>query len=132
MQAAAAWLTVNAGQQQPPRRTLVYAPDAEVAERFDRLLWTHTATGFLPHCRIGSPLANETPILIATTLDTSPREESLLNLSNELPPSFSRYENLVEIISNEDSVRLPGRDRVKFYRDRGYDIRFHDLIKEPL
>ena len=135
LQAAAAWLAVNAAQTQQQKtleKTLVYAPQSELAERFDRLLWTHPATGFLPHCRVDSPLADETPILIATALDSSRQEECLLNLSNELPPGFSRFEQLVEIVSNDDEVRLPARERVKFYRDCGYDIRFQDLNKEPL
>jgi DNA polymerase-3 subunit chi len=70
-------------------------------------------------------------VLIATSLDVKPHEDNLLNLSNELPPGFSRFENLVEIISVDDAVRLPARDRVKFYRDRGYDLHFRDLNKEP-
>ena len=132
LQAAAAWLALLAAPGQSLQATLVYAPDREVADRIDRMLWTHPATGFLPHCRIDSPLAGETPVLIATSLDNTPQHQRLLNLSNELPPAFSRFENLVEIISVDDTVRLPARDRVKFYRDRGYDIQFRDLQKEPL
>lgn len=132
LQAAAAWLALNATATQSLQETLVYAPDKDLAERFDRLLWTHNATGFLPHCRSDSPLAAATPVVIASTLDAPPQHGRLLNLSDELPPGFSRFENLVEIISQDDAVRLPGRDRVKFYRDRGYDIRFRDLQKEPL
>ena len=120
------------GVHKPPAETLIYAPNAELAERFDRLLWTQPATGFLPHCRVDSPLAAQTPVLIAGKLDTLPQEERLLNLSDELPPGFSRFENLVEIISQDDAVRLPARERVKFYRDRGYAIEFRDLDKDPL
>ena len=132
LQAAAAWLALNFAPDQAAQETLVYAPDKEVAERIERLLWSHPATGFLPHCRADSPLAGETPILIAGSLDNPPHHRCLLNLSNDLPPGFSRFEDLVEIVSGEDAVRLPARDRVKHYRDRGYDIRFHDLGKEPL
>ena len=56
----------------------------------------------------------------------------LLNLSNDLPPGFSRFEDLVEVVSEDDAVRLPARERVKFYRDRGYEIQFRDLAKDPL
>lgn len=133
LRAAAAWLALHAAAPgQTLQATLVYAPDQEMAERFDRMLWTHPATGFLPHCRVDSPLAGETQVLIATSLDNTPQHQRLLNLSNELPPAFSRFENLVEIISVDDAVRLPARDRVKYYRDRGYDIQFRDLQKEPL
>lgn len=135
LHAAAAWLMQYATQKDSAataKATLVYAPDAEIAERFDRLLWTQTATGFLPHCRVDSPLAAETPVLIATSLDVIPQENNLLNLSNELPSGFSRFENLVEIVSEDDPVRLPARERAKFYRDRGYAVQFRDLAKEPL
>lgn len=135
LQAAAAWLMQCQREQTSAaaaRSTLVYAPDAGVAERFDRLLWTQSATGFLPHCQADSPLAAETPVLIAGNLEVPPHQQKLLNLSNELPPGFSRFEDLIEVISEEDAVRLPARERVMFYRDRGYDIQFRDLNKEPL
>ncbi|MBI3523309.1 MAG: DNA polymerase III subunit chi [Betaproteobacteria bacterium] len=131
LQAAAAWL-MQLSALNPPAAALVYASDAGVAERVDRLLWTQPATGFLAHCRADSPLAPQTPILIASRLDDLPQEKRLLNLSDELPPGFSRFENLVEIVSQDDAVRLPARERVKFYRDRGYDIEFRDLDKTPL
>jgi len=133
LQPAAAWLFKACGQKQP---VLVYAPDAALADQFDRMLWSQPAIGFLPHCRADSPLAAETPILIADKLETtdmpSSSDQRLLNLSNEVPPSFSRFEQLVEIVSSDDAVRLPARDRFKFYRDRGYEIQSHDLNKEPL
>ena len=135
LHAAAVWLIrydVQQGSSGAAQPTLVYAPDTETAERIDRLLWAQSATGFFPHCRADSPLAAETPVVITGSLEAMPHHERLLNLSNELPPGFSRFENLVEVISEEDAVRLPARERVKFYRDRGYDIQFRDLNKEPL
>jgi len=132
LQAAAAWLLQAGLDDQPAPAIIVYAPDARVAERFDQLLWTTPATGFIAHCRADSPLATETPVLIASNLEHLPQDGQLLNLSDELPPGFSRFENLVEIISVDDAARLPARDRVKYYRDRGYDIQYRDLQKEPL
>lgn len=118
LQAAAAWLTAS-WRQHP---VLVYAPDAETADRFDRMLWIQPAIGFLPHCRADSSLASQTPVLIAGNLDTLPSDRCLLNLSNEVPPGFSRFEELVEVVSTADADRLPARDRFRFYRDRGYAV----------
>lgn len=118
VQAAAAWLAAS-WRKQP---VLVFAPDPDVAERLDRALWIQPATGFLPHCRAGSPLAAETPVLIAASLDGLPQDRHLLNLSNEVPPGFSRFEQLVEIVSTDDSDRHPARERFRFYRERGYAI----------
>ena len=134
LQAAAAWLW-QAATPGGAAGAVIYAPDGRLTERLDQMLWTNPATGFLPHCRARSPLAAETPILIAGTaeeLDQIAQDGVLLNLSDDLPPGFGRFAQLVEIISQDDGVRLPGRERAKFYRDRGYDIQYRDLQKEPL
>lgn len=124
LQAAAQWL-----QQawQGRRQVLVYVPDRDTAGRLDRLLWTQPALSFLPHCDINSSLADQTPIILTDRLDTPPQEDCLLNLSNELPPSFSRFEQVVEIVSIDDQDRQPARERFKFYRDRGYAIESRDI-----
>ena len=118
VQAAAAWLAAS-WRQHP---VLVFAPEAELAERLYRLLWTAPATGFLPHCRAGSALAAETPVVIADSLDTLPQDRCLLNLSNDVPPGFSRFEEVVEIVSTADCDRLPARERYRYYRERGYAV----------
>jgi DNA polymerase-3 subunit chi len=115
---------------QKKNRVLIYAPQADVAQRIDRLLWTAQAVSFLPHCAAQDPLAAETPVLIAT--DEAPPAspcEVLLNLSAECPPFFERHERLLEIVALHDEERQAGRARYAFYRDRGYAIRNHDLAK---
>lgn len=124
IQAAAQWLQQAWAQRQ---RVLVYVPDEELAARLDRMLWTQPQLSFLPHCRADSPLAAETPIVLTNRLDEPPQDECLLNLSNELPSAFSRFERLVEIVSIDDGDRLPARERFKFYRERGYAIDNRDI-----
>jgi DNA polymerase-3 subunit chi len=109
------------------RRTLVFCPDAEVAARIDRMLWTSPPTGFIPHCAASDPLAKETPIIV-DYLGAEPLcDQVLLNLRPEWPPFFGRFERLVEIVSVDDEDKQQARERFKFYRDRGYEIRAHDL-----
>jgi DNA polymerase-3 subunit chi len=91
------------------------------------MLWTHAALSFVPHCQADSPLAAETPILITDTLETIPQDERLMNLSREIPPGFSRFQSLIEVVGQDESDRLAARDRVKFYKDRGYEVRYFDL-----
>jgi DNA polymerase-3 subunit chi len=124
IQSAAQWLQ-RTWSDRPA--VLVYVPDAEQAARLDRILWTQPALSFVPHCRIDSPLAGETPILLTDRLDEPMQDNCLLNLSNELPAVFSRFEHLVEIVSTDDADRLPARERFKFYRDRGYAIENRDI-----
>lgn len=124
LHAIAAWLA-HAGSES--RQVLVYVPAVERSEQLDRLLWTHPATGFVPHCRVKDPLASETSIIIASELDSPPHDGCLLNLSDEIPPGFSRFQQLIEIISVDDEDRLPGRQRFRFYRERGYPLEDRDI-----
>ena len=109
------------------KKLLVLASDAELAQRMDKLLWTWPATGFVPHCFAHDPLAAETPVLIATAPEDEPACEILLNLGDEAPARFERYERLLEIVPADGDARLAGRARYKFYRDRGFQIANHDL-----
>jgi len=109
------------------KRLLIYAPDAEVAARVDKMLWTWPAIGFVPHVAAHDRLAAETPVLIAAAEDTPAGVDVLLNLSAQCPPHFERFERLLELVGADDAAKLAGRERYKFYRDRGYAIANHDL-----
>ena len=108
-------------------RVTLFCPDRETASRLDRMLWSVPATGFMPHCRLEDPLAPVTPVLIDTSGENPVHDEVLINLHSEWPACFSRFQRLAEIVSAEDTDRSEARARYKFYRDRGYEIRTHDL-----
>ena len=109
------------------KRMLVYAPDAEIARKIDQMLWIFPPISFVPHCLADDPLAAETPVLIASDSEQGSGSEILLNLAQDCPEFFPRYERLLEIVSQEDEDRRSGRTRYAWYRDRGYQIRNHDL-----
>lgn len=108
-------------------RLTVLAPDATLADAFDRLLWTQPPTGFVPHCRADSPLAMETPVLIAASLEHAADDDILINLGRELPDGFARFARLIEIVGCDDQDKAPARERFRHYRDAGYQINRHDL-----
>lgn len=110
-------------------RLFVYAPDAACARELDRLLWTTPAIGFVPHCGPDSALAAVTPVIISDRSDALPHDEVLLNLHSEVPPFFSRFQRLIEIVGIDEADRQPARARYRFYRDRGYELRDHNLGK---
>lgn len=106
---------------------VVYAPDAGTAQRLDQMLWAQPALGFVPHCKDDSPLARETPIVITGNPQTVAQDQRLLNLSDEVPPGFESFENLVEIVSSDGEDLHPARERYKRYRTQGYEIQSHEL-----
>ena len=111
------------------KRMLVHAPDPDLATRMDRMLWTWPAIGFVPHCAVHDPLAAETPVLIGTGEETPPDCAVLLNLGRQCPPNFERFERLLEVVGAGDDERKAGRERYRFYVDRGYKISNHDLAR---
>lgn len=112
-------------------RMMILTPDAQTTERVDRMLWMQPAIGFLPHCRPQHRLAPVTPILLDHCPDPVVHEDVLVNLCDECPAVFSRYERLIEIVGRDETDRELARARFRFYRERGYDIRTHDLSKPP-
>lgn len=110
-------------------RVLVYCPDAETATRFARMLWTQPAIAFVPHCAPQDPLAAVTPVIVDHEGTTLLHQEVLLNLRPNPPAFFSRFERLVEIVTLDEEDRRAARERFRFYRDRGYELRSHDLSK---
>jgi DNA polymerase-3 subunit chi len=112
------------------KRLLIYAPQGDTAQRIDRLLWTWPATGFLPHCFAHDAIASDTPLLITADATAPEAGELLLNLDQACPPHFERFERLLEVVGQDDDARRLGRERYRFYRDRGYPIRNYDLAQE--
>jgi DNA polymerase-3 subunit chi len=108
-------------------RLIVYSPDRATLADFDRTLWTYQATRFVPHCFADAPAAPETPILLASSGESLPHHDVLLNLADEWPPFFASFERLLEVVSTDESDRERARARWTFYKSRGYDLKVHDL-----
>ena len=123
---AAACALIN-GAWTKRKPILVYAPEKSIADSVDRMLWTRDQLSFVPHCRADSPLAAETPILIADKLEHIAQDERLMNLSNEIPAGYQRFQSLIEVVGQDEDERLAARERVHFYKEQGCEVRYFDL-----
>jgi len=112
---------------QAGRRMLVFSPDGNTLARLDQQLWTQPPTGFVPHCFVESPMAGETPVLLARALTAAPIDDILLNLGDDTPGAFARFGRLIEVVSGDESDKALARARFRHYKDRGYEIRTHNL-----
>jgi DNA polymerase-3 subunit chi len=120
-------LVAKAWAQHGTVRVLTDGP--RTTEEFGRFLWLWPATGFMPHCQLGSPLAAETPILVDHALEHEGPATVLVNLHASAPPFFSRFERLAEIVTRDETDVVTGRERWKFYKARGYEIRSFNLAE---
>jgi DNA polymerase III subunit chi len=89
---------------------------------FDERLWTFSPLDFIPHCMADNALANDTPVVLTSDLERAPHHQILLNLGATVPAQFARFERLLEVIGNAQDELVAGRERYRFYRDRGYAL----------
>jgi len=110
-------------------RAVISTPDAATTDALDKLLWHYPATAFIPHSRGGDATSGQMPVVLNHGGDKFPHHELLISLHDECMPFFSRFERVIEIISSDEEDSRMGRERFKFYRDRGYELRHIDLSK---
>ena len=97
--------------------------DEKSLNEMDELMWHYPKGRFLPH-DILSKSKSHYPIHLGH--DEPTLEEGLLiNLAKEIPFFFGRFDRVAEIIV-KSQVSM-GRDRYKYYRDRGYPLHHHQL-----
>ncbi len=109
-------------------RVLLHVPDDDTAAKLDQLLWHFPPTAFMPHCRSNEAEAATMPVVIGRD-EAFSHSELLISLHDTCLPFFSRFERVIEIVSQDADDAKLGRERYGFYRDRGYELRHFDLRK---
>lgn len=108
-------------------RVVVFCPEQNMLDTLDRLLWTRQPLGFTPHCYADSPLAGDTPIVLSSTLAGAPETDTLLTLSESTPENCSRFTEIIEVVSLDETERASARERFRTYRAQGHLIESIDL-----
>jgi len=110
------------------QRTYIYAPIAAQASALDAALWSFRQGSFIAHEQLGAPLSAPLPaVLIGDAEPPDEYQAVMINLSREVPPFFSRFERVLEVVDGNAAERAASRERYKFYRDRGYELAMHKL-----
>lgn len=108
-------------------RCFVNAATAEQASRLDELLWTFRDISFLPHAIAPATDSNRLAALIGNDSEPDTELDLLINMSPEVPTWFSRFERVAELVDGHSERRNAGRERFRFYRDRGYELETHNI-----
>ena len=108
---------------------VVVTGPAETLQELDALLWTFSATDFVPHCLADSEahVLAASPVVLATSIASPAHQQVLLNLGRLVPEGFDRFERVIELVGQDEQDRQLARTRWKHYTDRGYAITRHDL-----
>jgi DNA polymerase-3 subunit chi len=109
------------------QHVVVCCDDPARLAAFDAALWTFSPQDFVPHVLASDALAPETPVVLTANPDALPWHDVLVNLGDGTPEGFARFERLIEVVGADDVDRVRGRERYRFYRDRGYPLETHDV-----
>lgn len=109
------------------QHVVVCCDDPVRLKAFDEALWTFSPQDFVPHVMASDALAGETPVVLTASADSLPWHDVLVNLGDGLPEGFSRFERLIEVVGGDEDDRARGRERWRFYRDRGYPLEKHEV-----
>ncbi len=109
------------------RKIHISVSDLNAAELLSDFLYTASLTSFLPHTIVNHE--ERAPVHIDWEHKLL-SDDFLVNLKPDISSFFSRYLRLIEIVSNDEEDKKKARDRLKFYRDRGYEIKLIDATKE--
>ena len=103
----------------------------KILNDLDVLLWTFSATEFLPHCLQTAPdlIKEASPLLLVEQLESQGEfmpNTVLVNLGQQVPAKFEQFERLLEIASVNPDDRQAALVRWKHYKQRGYSLKRHD------
>jgi len=106
-------------------RVFVHAGSEGTARELDELMWTFRDRSFLPHCLAGT---DETAAVhIGSGGEPPAGFKLLINLGDAVPDFFSRFERVAEVVDGAEEQKRLGRERFRFYKDRGYPLETHKL-----
>ena len=105
------------------RQVTIFTANAEKASEISTKLWQQQTASFMPNVLVNDLLASQTPVVIHWQENALLQDDMLINLTAAEPSFFSRFTHLVELVGDEEQDKMRARERYKFYRDRGYDIK---------
>lgn len=104
----------------------LFAESEQAARAYSDALWQQDTASFLPNVLASHALASETPIVIDWQDEQLCQDDILVNLTQRQLTVFSRFQQLVELVGTDEQDKALARERFKFYRDRGYEIKHFD------
>ncbi len=100
--------------------------------RLDQALWSFSETEFLAHCTSDDPPAIQqaSGLFLGEQALLRPDLTVLVNLGDQVPVSYDRFERLIEVVANDEHGRSEARRRWKYYKAQGFELVQHDLSKK--
>jgi DNA polymerase-3 subunit chi len=108
-------------------RVFIYAESSTHAQQLDNLLWTFRQDSFVPHEILIDSVQPTMPIYIGYGSQIATEMTALINLTDTVPDLFFQYQRIAEIVENTETAKSLGRERYRFYRDKGLELKKHEM-----
>jgi DNA polymerase-3 subunit chi len=112
------------------KHVYIHTETAAQGRQLDELLWTFSQGSFVPHHLLGEGDTQQPTEPVVIGYGAEPEQEPwdvLLNLDGTVPEFFSRYARVAEVVDADEQRRELGRQRYRYYRDRGYELNTHRM-----
>jgi len=108
----------------------IHSDDTQLLKQLDEQLWQFRSDSFVPHRLLDADeMTNQVdsdPVQLSGGEPGNDRRV-LINLASEVPTFFSRFERTLEVVNQAENVRETGRERYRFYQQRGYPLHHHKM-----
>jgi len=109
-------------------KAYILVDSAQKAQHLDRLLWTFRANSFVPHAVFQENEPNiANAILIGTQQSPTAWQHTLINLSTHCPNTIEQSEQIFELLDNDESQKVAGRQRYRHYKSLGITPNTHEM-----
>jgi DNA polymerase III subunit chi len=108
------------------KRVYIYVDSDKTAQYFNDLLWTFGDISFVPHNIYEENINSSVPIQIGCVPDPKNHNEILINLTENVPTSYANFQTLLEIIPGDETLKVSGRKKYKFYQSQKCVLQVHE------
>lgn len=108
-------------------KVLIATEDESSTTELDKLLWSYSPESFVPHTILGQAGDQDSPVVISHERDDENHHDVMVNLCLGIPPHFSRFKRVTEIVVQDQNVLAATRKNYGYYNERGYPVTTHKL-----
>lgn len=103
----------------------IHCQDQSQAQMIDKLLWEFRQSSFIPHSLLEND--KQAPVTLGYGQQLGEHFDVLINLADDVPQHFARYQRVLEVVIQQDQVLNMTREHYKFYKERGYPMSNTDM-----
>lgn len=105
-------------------RILIATESVEQQQLVSDALWAFHPESFITHNLIDEA---DHRLQLSASKECGAHHDVLINLRQDTPEFFSRFERLIELVYQSPEWLAASRQRYRYYSDLGYPLQRHDL-----